>query len=231
VHRTLSGKELLVVGYFPNNFVFGPHILALASSLIIEEINGMRESGLASLGFYYFDFRDDEKKHRRGLLSSLLFQLCDQSDTYCNILSRLYSKQRRGLQSPSDSDLARCLEDMLCSPGQAPVYLVIDALDECPDSSDTPSPCEDVLELVKHLVNLKLQNLRICLTGRPEVDIKAVLDHLEFHLISLHDEEGQEQDILNYIMSVVHSDPKMQQWRAEDKNRVIVELSQKANGM
>jgi hypothetical protein len=63
------------------------------------------------------------------------------------------------------------------------------------------------------------------------VDIKAVLDHLEFRSISLHDEEGQEQDILNYITSVVHSDPKMQKWRAEDKNRVIVELSQKANGM
>jgi hypothetical protein len=191
----------------------------------------MRESGLASLGFYYFDFRDDEKKHRRGLLSSLLFQLCDQSDTYCDILSRLYSTKRDGSQSPSDSDLARCLEDMLRSPGQAPVYLVIDALDECPDSPDTPSPREDVLKLVKNLVNLGLRNLQICLTSRPEVDIKAVLDHLEFRSISLHDEEGQEQDILNYITSVVHSDPKMQKWRAEDKNRVIVELSQKANGM
>jgi hypothetical protein len=191
----------------------------------------MRESGLASLGFYYFDFRDDEKKHRRGLLSSLLFQLCDQSATYCDILSRLYSTQRDGSQSPSDSDLARCLEDMLRSPGQAPVYLVIDALDECPDSSYTPSPRENVLKLVEDLVNLGLPNLRICLTSRPEVDIKAVLDRLMFRSISLHDEEGQEQDILDYITSVVHSDPKMQKWRAEDKKRVIDELSQKANGM
>jgi hypothetical protein len=140
----------------------------------------MRESGLASLGFYYFDFRDDEKKHRRGLLSSLLFQLCDQSATYCDILSRLYSTQRNGSQSPSDSDLAQCLEDMLRSPGQAPVYLVIDALDECPNSSYTPSPREHVLKLVEVLVNLGLPNLRICLTSRPEVDIKAVLDRLMF---------------------------------------------------
>jgi hypothetical protein len=65
--------------------------------------------------------------------------------------------QRNGSQNPSDSDLARCLEDMLRSPGQAPVYLVIDALDECPDSSDTPSPRENVLKLVEDLVNLRLE--------------------------------------------------------------------------
>jgi hypothetical protein len=80
----------------------------------------MRKSGLASLGFYYFDFRDNEKKHRRGLLSSLLFQLCNQSDTYCDILSHLYSAQGDGSQTPSDNNLVRCLEDMLRSPGQAP---------------------------------------------------------------------------------------------------------------
>jgi hypothetical protein len=222
---------LLWYAYFPDNFILGSHILALASSSIIEEIDSMRESGLASLGFYYFDFRDDEKKHRRGLLSSLLFQLCDQSDTYCNILSRLYSTQRGGPRSPSDSDLAQCLEDMLRSPGQAPVYLVIDALDECPNSSDTPSPRENVLKLVEHLVNLRLPNLRICLTSRPEVDIKVVLDRLVFRSISLHDEEGQKQDILDYITSVVHTDRQMRRWRAEDKKRVIDELSQKANGM
>jgi hypothetical protein len=201
-----AGKSFLSYVNFPTNFVLGPHILALASSSIIEEIDGMRKSGLASLRFYYFDFWDDEKKHRHGLLSLLLFQLCDQSATYCNILSRLYSTQHNGSQSPSDSDLAQCLEDMLHSPGQAPVYLVIDALDECPNSFDTPSPRENVLKLVEHLVNLRLQNLRICLTSRPEVDIKAVLDHLVFHSISLHDEEGQKQDILDYITSVVHTD-------------------------
>jgi hypothetical protein len=190
----------------------------------------MRKSGLASLAFFYFDFRDDEKKHRRGLLSSLLFQLCDQSDTYCNILSDLYSKNREGSQTPSDSDLIRCLEDMLRSQGEAPVHLIVDALDECPDS-DTPSPRENVLNLVENLVNLHLPNLRICLTSRPEVGIRDVLDRLKFHPISLHDEDGQKQDIVDYIRSVIQLDPKMQKWTEEDKTRVIDGLSQKASGM
>jgi hypothetical protein len=94
-----------------------------------------------------------------------------------------------------------------------------------------PSPRENVLKLVEHLVNLRLPNLRICLTSRPEVDIKAVLDRLVFRSISLHDEEGQKQDILDYITSVVHTDWQMRRWRAEDKKRVIDELSRKADGM
>jgi hypothetical protein len=84
---------------------------------------------------------------------------------------------------------------------------------------------------VEDLANLRLRNLRICLTSRPEVDIKVVLDDLEFCSISLHDEEGQKQDILDYITSVVHLDPKMEKWGPEDKKWVIDELSQKANGM
>ena len=120
---------------------------------------------------------------------------------------------------------------MLRASGQAPVYLVLDALDECPDSSGTPSPREEVLYLVKDLVNLHLPNLRICLTSRPEVDISATLEPLDFHSITLHDEEGQRKDIRDYIRSVVYSDAKMRRGKAEDKELVIDVLSQKANGM
>jgi len=40
-------------------------------SSIIEDIDGMRKLGLASLAFFYCDFREDQKKKLRGLLSSL----------------------------------------------------------------------------------------------------------------------------------------------------------------
>ena len=191
----------------------------------------MRKSGLASLAFYYFDFRDVQKKHRRGLLSSLLFQLCDQSDSYYDILSHVYSTHRDGSQDPSDGALTECLEKMLGLSGKAPVYLILDALDECPNASGTPTARENVLLLVEDLVDLQLPNLHICLTSRPEVDIQTVLDPLQFCSISLHDQEGQKQDILDYIRSAVHLDRKTRRWRAEDKQLVINVLSQNANGM
>jgi hypothetical protein len=191
----------------------------------------MRKSGPISLAFYYFHFGEKEKDVFRGLLTSLIFQLCDQSDSYYATLSHLYSTHREGAQSPDDSTLIECLKDMLKSPGQATVYLILDALDECPNGCGTPSPREEVLAFIEDLVDLGLPNLRICLTSRPEVDIKDILEPLEFHSISLHDEEGQKQDILHYIKSVVYSDTRMRKWRAEDKELVIDELSQKADGM
>jgi hypothetical protein len=191
----------------------------------------MRKSGLASLAFFYCDFREDEKKDLRGLLSSLLVQLCYQSDSYCDVLSNFYSEHSNGSQHPSDDALVKGLTNLLELPGQAPVYLIVDGLDECPDTSDGPSPREHVLELFEELVNSKLPNVRICITSRPEMDIKLALDSLTFRSVSLHDESGQIEDINKYIESVIRRDPKNRRWKAEDKQMVIDVLIRKANGM
>jgi hypothetical protein len=120
---------------------------------------------------------------------------------------------------------------MLTVARQVPIYLVIDALDECPNDSDVPSSRETVLELVKGLVELRHPNLRLCVLSRPEFDIRAVLEPLTTQQISLHDEIGQKQDIIHYITSVVRSDQKMKKWRDDDKEAVIEKLTQKADGM
>jgi hypothetical protein len=191
----------------------------------------MQKSGLASLAFFYCDFREDEKKDLRGLLSSLLVQLCYQSDSYCEILSKFYSDHKNGSQHPSDDTLVLYLRNLLELPGQAPIYLIVDGLDECPDTSGNPSPRERVLRLFEELVNSKLPNVRICITSRPEMDIKLALDTLTFRSVSLHDENGQIEDINNYIKSVISGDPKNRRWKAEDKEMVIDVLTRNANGM
>ena len=120
---------------------------------------------------------------------------------------------------------------MLKRPGQAPIYIIVDAIDECPNSTGAPSPRERVLMLVEEFVGLHLPNLHICVTSRPEADIENVLNPLISNSISLHDEEKQIQDILDYVTSVINTDPKMRRWRAGDKELVIGTLSQKAGGM
>jgi hypothetical protein len=203
----------------------------LASSTIIQEILALRKFGLASIGFFYHDFRDDQKKDRVGLLSSLLVQLCHQSDSYSDKLNELYSEHGNGSQQPSDTALLRCLMGVLRLPGQAPVYLIVDALDECPNTTAIPSPRENVLKLVEQLIDSQLPNLRICVTSRPEIDIKFLLEPLAFRSISLHDERGQMEDIENYIKSVVNKDSMNRWWKAEDKQMVIGALIESANGM
>lgn len=191
----------------------------------------MQKSGLASLAFFYCDFRDDQKKDRRGLLSSLLVQLGEQVDGYFTILSEFHEAHGRGSQHASDSELLECLKDMLKLPGQAVVYIIIDALDECPSTAGMPPSREKVLELVEELVNLRIPNLRICVTSRPEADILPVLETLAFRSVSLHSESGQVQDIADYVRSIVYTDREMQRWKAMDKQLVVDVLTKKADGM
>jgi hypothetical protein len=203
----------------------------LGSSTIIEDIKNMQKSGLASLAIFYCDFREDEKKDLRGLLSSVLFQLCDQSDFYYDILATFYSTHRDGSRSPDDDELVRCLEDVLSHPGQAPVYLIIDALDECPNTSALSSPRLEVLKFLEDLVDSQLPNLRICVTSRPVADIKPILEPLTFRSVSLHDERGQKEDIENYIKSIVNTNRNMRRWRPEHKLLVVDVLTERADGM
>ena len=191
----------------------------------------MQKAGLASLGFFYCDFREDQKKDLHGLLSSLLVQLCHQSDTYCDILFKFYSEHDEGSKHPSDDELARCLTDLLKLPGHAPVYLIVDALDECPNTSAIRSPRFKVLNLIEELIKSQLPNLRICVTSRPETDIKDVLDTLTSWTVSLHDEDGQKKDIEDWIKSVINTHPKNRRWKAEQKQLVIDVLTEKADGM
>ena len=191
----------------------------------------MTNVGSAFLAYFYFDFKDTDKQDLRALLSSLLIQLSDQSDVFFDILFSLYSAYKKAAETPADDSLAECLEVMLTITGRVPIYLVIDALDECPNDTGIPSSRERVLELVKELVELRLPNLRLCITSRPEFDIHTMLKPLASQQMSLHDERGQKQDIIDYITSVLHSDKKMNRWRDEDKNMVVKKLSEKADGM
>ena len=191
----------------------------------------MQNTGLISLAFYYFDFKDSEKQDRRGLLSSLLLQLTARSNAFYDILHRLYLAHGEGSRQPNENDLIRCLKDVLAIPGQGKIYIIVDGLDECPNNSGMPTSREKALKLVEDLHSLRLPHVRICITSRPEVDIRSFLEHLTSHRVSLHDEGGQRKDIIDYLQHIIETDPKMGRWREDDKQLVIDTLARKADGM
>ena len=188
---------------------------------------------MASVAYFYFDFRDKDKQTRRNLLLSLVSQLSARSEPCGEILFRLYTAHDNGADKPCDDVLLLCLKEMLAILVERPTYLIIDALDECPNTSGIPTARVQVLGLVKELLCLHIPNLRICITSRPQVDIKASLRPLASHTVSLHDEIGQKNDITDYIKSVVFSDADtmMKKWRADEKHLVVKTLSERADGM
>ena len=180
------------------------------------------------MAYFYRDFRDTSKQNCRDILTSFVIQLSARSDSCCDILSRLYLAHDSGTQRPNEDDLMRCLKELVTLPDQPPIYLIIDALDECPDSSGLLTLREQVLDL---LVELSIPNLRLCVTSRPEIDIYTTLGPSTSRSVSLHNQIGQNKDIVGYVTSLVYSDAKLRRWRVEDKKLVIETLSERADGM
>jgi hypothetical protein len=94
------------------------------------------------------------------------------------------------------------------------------------------SSVENVLALIQELVGLNLPNLRLCITSHPEVDIRNVLEPLTStsSRVSLHDEDGQKDDIAHYIIFIVYSE-KIMRWWEKDQELFIETLSNRAHGM
>jgi len=193
----------------------------------------MRAAGLAILAYYYFDSRESKKQDLYGLLSSLLWQLSAESDSYLDILSKLYSDSASGTRKPSTSSASGRLADMLNLPGQRRIYIIVDALDGCPasDVSGRPSAREEVLEFIQEVVGLKLPNVHLCVASRPEIDVMRSLRPLKPLEISLHDEGAQKDDVAKYIESAVHSYSETKGWNNEETQLIIDTLSEEANGM
>ena len=189
----------------------------------------MQKSGLASSP--YFTMTSRRKKRRTFVGYSHRFSF-NFAINPCPIILFFPHFIRRPVstRSPSNDELVCCLKDLLNTPGQAPVYLIVDALDECPNTS-LPSDRDQVLTFLEDLVDSWFPNLRICVTSRPETDIKPILEPLTFRSVSLHDESGQKEDIENYIKSIVNTDRRMRRWIPAHKQLVIDVLTERADGM
>jgi hypothetical protein len=204
--------------------------------LIIEHVRAVSDAGACYLAYFFFDFKDVAKQDNRALLSSLLTQLSTKSDTCFEKLFHTYSNHDDGSQQPSEGALLQCLKEMLIDSGQAPLYVIVDAVDECPNTSKAPGAPRsrrEVLETIKQLVKLGIPNLRVCITSRPELDIRKTFKQLARLVVSLHDQDGQKDDIVTYVRSIVYSDNEeiMDKWGEELKERVVETLSCKADGM
>jgi hypothetical protein len=208
----------------------------LTSSSIIEHVRAVFDTGGCYLAYFFFDFKDVAKQDNRALLSSLITQLSTQSDTCFEKLFHTYSKHGGGSQQPSERALLQCLKDMLVDLGHAPIYVIIDVVDECPNTSKAPGAPRsrrEVLETIKELVKLGIPNLHVCITSRPELDIRNTVKQLARLVVSLQDQDGQKDDIAAYVHSTVYSDNEevMTRWGEELKERVVQTLSCKADGM
>jgi hypothetical protein len=191
IFDSIGGSGKTVIWFVVTDHSHHVKLTQSSSSAIIEDIMALRDAGRAYVSYFYFDSRDTTKRSYQDLLHSLLFQLSAQSNHSFDTLSRLHSKHDHGTRLPSDDAMMECLKDMLSTADPNSTYIIIDALDQCPHTSGITSPRGHVLNLLKKLVELHLPNLYICVTSRPEVDIRLVLEPLTPNRLSLHGGNGK----------------------------------------
>jgi hypothetical protein len=191
----------------------------------------MRAAGLAAMAYFVFDFMDPKKQNLYGVLSSLLHQLCVQSDSLHGTLSEFHVETEHSFYKANDDALKQFVIDMATLPLHVPIYIILDALDECPNTSRKLSSRKKALGFVKELVALHSSNLRICVTSRLEADIQSVLAPLTSFSVALQKEDGHRQDIFRYVNSSIESDSQVRGWKNEDRKLVVDKFSQKAGGV
>jgi len=201
-----------------------------SSSSVIHHLEKLYGSDpYTALAYFYFSFSETEKQSTENMLRSLIVQLCGGRPDTPKPLLDLHLYRDKNLQPGLEK-----LEETLQASTQdfKNVYIVVDALDECPRANGERD------KLLKHLENIhkwNLANLHVLYTSRPEPDIEAELAPLfsrpTTSIIDLQKRrEEVNRDIGTYIDQKIASSD-FRTWPPETKKEVKAALTDKADGM
>ncbi|KAF9064033.1 hypothetical protein BDP27DRAFT_1405515 [Rhodocollybia butyracea] len=116
-------------------------------------INELQANSALLCCYYYFDNRDNSKTNAQGLVQSLLLQMAASSKRIHPALHELYTRCKHGIMKPTIEEIRATLA--VVSRDIGPVFLVLDAMDEC----------NEPMSVFKYLAHIR-ENLCIAITSR-----------------------------------------------------------------
>lgn len=160
------------------------------------------------------------------MVRSLVFQLYATSPV---ALDLLYSSCHSGRSQPRLEALCETFQHMLLQAGD--VFVVLDALDECPTRQQYPDG--RLLDWISGQLKFA-ENVHILTTSRPEQDIQSSITKWarDSDIVSL--QQGLiDEDIHQYIQTRVRTDKGLSRWQQqpEIQEEIITALMGKADGM
>ncbi|RMJ16034.1 hypothetical protein CDV36_004270 [Fusarium kuroshium] len=155
------------------------------ASMVIEWLRSQHQGTGAAVIYLYCSYKEEGVQTPREMIGSLLKQVVQHKAALPDGLRHLYDKHARGKTPPKLDELARLLVQEVAS---LPfVFVVIDALDECPERGNTR---DTLLTEIQKLP----QNARILITSRyspqiderfdsvPHIDIRATDDDVKRYI-------------------------------------------------
>ncbi|PON28927.1 hypothetical protein TGAM01_v202035 [Trichoderma gamsii] len=203
----------------------------LTSSVIkyLRDQYASNSSLSTALAYFYFSFSDPQKQRVDVMLASLIKQICSYFSG-----ELLFREAFRGHKKRGERPDTQTLEKMLVTSASSfsNVYVVIDALDECPLLNDQR---EKLLKSLGRIVIDAPKNVHIFLTSRKEQDIDKRLraflsppSRIEIDLLA--HQETLNRDIHHYIDLKLATDA-FHSWPESVKEEVKQSLVEKADCM
>ena len=211
---TVGGSSVL---WCPGNPGAGKTIItSIAVNHIIESINGRRDAVV----YIYCDYANKETRSIGNLLGSMVRQLIMQT-SHAEIVSELraFLGQIAKNRNMTEDELSSWTENL--SRNFDVVYIFIDALDEIPEMSRD--------SLLTRLQQLSSGNIRIFLTGRPHIEVEAIIPQAVTAEIAAID-----WDITNYLKSKIEESKRLVRIAAKDpelKQQILDKIVIQADGL
>lgn len=207
------GKTVLVSSIVENlQQAIGPNRLASSSPILL---------------YFFFDFRDKRKQSLEDMARTLAHQLYYQDINIRQPLDKLLHACGDGYRKPSTEMLLRVVLDFLLITGRR-VYLVFDALDEC------PVPRYDLLDWIRMIARLTDQRIHLLVTSRKEPDIDSVLgrDNVIDQVIAAQS-DIIDADIRAYITDTLRTNVAFKRWDGYKNVQQMIRdsLFEKSDGM
>ncbi|PPJ56174.1 hypothetical protein CBER1_09082 [Cercospora berteroae] len=205
-------------------WLFGPPGCGktILCSTAIEDIKAYCETQPNSAyGVFYLFFSDNRKQYLRDLLCSLIIQLGRTGRAF-SMLEQAFHKLNRSV--PGVDELENIL--LACLAPYDEVYLLIDALDECPEENNAR------YHIARCLLRLSMQaeNLKILVTSRELPDIRAWMKDLKVTPLAIPTDSVNE-DIRQYVGQQLSQDDRLSQLDHKTKELIVESLVNKADGM
>ena len=182
--------------------------------------------------YWYFSFSERGTLSLGNSLSSLLRQLCSVTNALPTSIHGLWEKHNVSGSRPSNDTLLTVLDEIIdqFALESRQVFLVFDALDECParvDNAATSSVNEknislrsEVLDTLMHLIKMH-SNLRIVATSRKELDIQSRFESQPRLNIEDHVSDDLDIFVRKSLDKIIESDDWKEVYRSEIQSRLV----------
>jgi hypothetical protein len=191
-------------------------------STAIEDIRMNSEQDAdTAFAFFYFSFSDERKQSDSDLLRSLVAQL-GWREPGLSMLRQAYGDAKRSVPGPDELEKILLASIRSCSK----VYLLVDALDECPEDHDTR---QSVLARIERLTQ-DAPNLRVLATSRELDRIRKSMEALIAEPLRVTT-RAVDDDIQLYLAKEISRDRSLCELSPDMRALIESTIGSQADGM